>query len=230
MSFGERLVAIEDRIAAACTASGRAREAVRLVAVSKTRSIPELESALAAGILDLGENYAQELRDKAKVLDAPRWHFIGSLQRNKVKYVAPSAHLFHAFDSIRLADEFAKRREHPMPVLIAVNTGGEQSKSGVPVDEALALAEQVDAHPGVTLRGLMTIPPFCEDPTDVVPYFKTLSDLAAEGRRRGLPLEELSMGMSHDFEVAIAHGATLIRVGTALFGPRGYSDLKAKGQ
>jgi pyridoxal phosphate enzyme (YggS family) len=194
---------------------------VRLIAVSKTRGIPELESALAAGVLDLGENYAQELRDKAKVLGtAPRWHYIGSLQRNKVKYVAPVAHLFHAFDDIRLAEEFAKRREQPMPVLIAVNTGGEQSKSGVPVEEAIALAEQVDAHPGVALRGLMTLPPFCEDPAEVAPYFKTLADLAAEGRRRGLPLEQLSMGMSHDFEVAIAHGATLIRVGTALFGPR----------
>ena len=221
MSFVERLAVIEARIAAACEASGRARDTVQLVAVSKTRAIPELEAALAAGAVDLGENYAQELRDKAReVAGAVRWHFIGRLQRNKVKYVAPSAHLFHAFDDIRLADEFAKRRDQPMPVLIAVNTGGEQSKSGVPVDEALALAEQVDAHPGVVLRGLMTIPPFCDDPADVAPYFKTLADLAAEGRRRGLALEELSMGMSHDFEVAIAHGATLIRVGTALFGPR----------
>ena len=221
MSFVERLAVIEARIAAACEASGRARDTVQLVAVSKTRAIPELEAALAAGAVDLGENYAQELRDKAReVAGAVRWHFIGRLQRNKVKYVAPSAHLFHAFDDIRLADEFAKRRDQPMPVLIAVNTGGEQSKSGVPVDEALALAEQVEQHPGVELRGLMTIPPFCDDPADVAPYFKTLADLAAEGRSRGLPLEELSMGMSHDFEVAIAHGATLIRVGTALFGPR----------
>lgn len=221
MSFVERLAGIEARIAAACAASERPRDTVRLVAVSKTRSLPELEAALAAGILDLGENYAQELRDKAKVLATPRWHFIGNLQRNKVKYVAPSAYLFHAFSDIRLADEFAKRREHPMPVLIAVNTGGEQSKSGVPVDAALALAEQVDAHPGVTLKGLMTLPPFQADPADVAPYFKTLADLAAEGRRQGLPLVELSMGMSHDFEVAIEHGATLIRVGTALFGARG---------
>jgi len=221
VSFVERLAVIEARIAAACEASGRARDTVQLVAVSKTRAIPELEAALAAGAVDLGENYAQELRDKAReVAGAVRWHFIGRLQRNKVKYVAPSAHLFHAFDDIRLADEFAKRRDQPMPVLIAVNTGGEQSKSGVPVDEALALAEQVEQHPGVELRGLMTIPPFCDDPADVAPYFKTLADLAAEGRSRGLPLEELSMGMSHDFEVAIAHGATLIRVGTALFGPR----------
>ena len=221
MSFAQRLETIEARIQAACRASNRQRERVRLVAVSKTRAVSELESALAAGVVDLGEHYAQELRDKAKeVAGSVRWHFIGRLQRNKVKYVAPSAHLFHAFDDIRLADEFAKRRDQPMPVLIAVNTGGEQSKSGVPVDEALALAEQVEQHPGVELRGLMTIPPFCDDPADVAPYFKTLADLAAEGRRRGLALEELSMGMSHDFEVAIAHGATLIRVGTALFGPR----------
>lgn len=221
MSFSARLAVIETRIQQACQLSGRSRDAVRLVAVSKTRTLPELEAALASGVVDLGENYAQELRDKAGALgDVARWHYIGSLQRNKVKYVAPVTHLFHAFSDIRLADEFAKRRETPMPVLIAVNTGGEASKSGVPVEEALGLAQQVDQHPGVELKGLMTIPPFQADPADVAPYFKTLADLAAEGRRQGLPLTELSMGMSHDFEVAIAHGATLVRVGTALFGPR----------
>ena len=221
MSFSERLRGIEERIQRACDAAGRSRESVQLVAVSKTRSVEEIQIAMESGMLDLGENYAQELRDKAREIDGVRWHYIGSLQRNKVKYVAPSAHLFHAFADIRLADEFAKRRETPMPVLIAVNTGGEQSKSGVPLEAALALAEEADRHPGVALRGLMTIPPFHEDPNDVAPYFKALSELAEEGRRRGLNLEELSMGMSHDFEVAIAHGATLIRVGTALFGPRG---------
>ena len=149
-----------------------------------------------------------------------QWHFIGSLQRNKVKYVAPVAHLFHAFDDIRLAEEFGKRRDTPMPVLVAVNTGGEMSKSGVPIERALELAEEVERHPSVVLKGLMTIPPFHADPADVAPYFRTLSELAQEGRRQGLALTELSMGMSHDFEVAIAHGATLIRVGTALFGPR----------
>ncbi len=220
MSFAERLQGIESRIQAACERAGRRRDTVRLVAVSKTRAVAELEAAMAAGVLDLGENYAQELRDKARALSGPRWHYIGSLQRNKVKYVAPVAHLFHAFDDIRLADEFKKRRETPMPVLIAVNTGGEASKSGVPIDSALKLAEEAERHTGVTLRGLMTIPPFQEDPVDVAPYFKALADLAAEGRRRGLELAELSMGMSHDFEVAIAHGATLVRVGTALFGPR----------
>jgi pyridoxal phosphate enzyme (YggS family) len=221
VSFSARLAVIETRIQQACQLSGRSRDAVRLVAVSKTRTLPELEAALASGVVDLGENYAQELRDKAGALgDVARWHYIGSLQRNKVKYVAPVTHLFHAFSDIRLADEFAKRRETPMPVLIAVNTGGEASKSGVPVEEALGLAQQVDQHPGVELKGLMTIPPFQADPADVAPYFKTLADLAAEGRRQGLPLTELSMGMSHDFEVAIAHGATLVRVGTALFGPR----------
>ena len=221
MSFETRLQGIERRIQQACKHSGRDRTSVRLVAVSKTRSVSEIEQALQAGLVDLGENYAQELRDKARELTAPRWHFIGSLQRNKVKYVAPAAHLFHAFDDIRLADEFGKRRESPMPVLLAVNTGGEVSKSGVPLESALGLAEQVEQHPAVELRGLMTIPPFHEDPADVAPYFKALADVAAEGRRRGLELPELSMGMSHDFEVAIAHGATLVRVGTALFGPRG---------
>ena len=220
MSFQTRLQGIEARIQNACEQANRRRESVSLVAVSKTRSVSEVEAAIQSGVLDLGENYAQELRDKARALSTPRWHYIGSLQRNKVKYVAPVAHLFHAFDDIRLADEFGKRRESPMPVLVAVNTGGEASKSGVPLERALELAEQVEQHPAVSLRGLMTIPPFHEDPADVAPYFKALAELAAEGRRRGLELSELSMGMSHDFEVAIAHGATLVRVGTALFGPR----------
>lgn len=221
MSFAQRLQKIEVRLSNACVAHGRARTDVTLVGVSKTRPVEALEEALASGMLDLGENYAQELRDKAKVLGSrPTWHYIGKLQRNKVKYVAPVADLFHAFDDIRLANEFGKRRETPMPVLIAVNTGEEDSKSGVRMEDALALAKEVDAHSSVDLRGLMTIPPFFENPEDVAPYFQRLAELAEEGRRQGLPLTELSMGMSHDFEVAIAHGATLVRVGTALFGPR----------
>ncbi len=221
MSLEQRVAVVEGRVEAACAAAGRERSEVRLVAVSKMRTAAEIQAALALGQVDFGENYAQHLRDKVDAIgEGPTWHFIGALQRNKVKYVAGRAHLFHALDRIELANEFEKRCEQPQPVLLAVNTGGEATKSGVEVDEALALCQALDLHPGVELRGLMTIPPPVDDPADAAAFFATLAELAAEGHRRGLPLAELSMGMSHDFEVAIAHGATLVRVGTAIFGPR----------
>jgi pyridoxal phosphate enzyme (YggS family) len=214
VSLATRLAAVEARVAAACAAAGRERSDVCLVAVSKMRTAGEIQAVLALGQVDFGENYAQHLRDKVDAIGAgPTWHFIGALQRNKVKYVAGRADLFHALDRIELADEFEKRCEHPQPVLVAVNTGGG-------VEQALALCEALDRHPGVELRGLMTIPPPVENPRDAGAFFATLAELSEEGRRRGLPLAELSMGMSHDFEVAIAHGATLVRVGTAIFGPR----------
>jgi pyridoxal phosphate enzyme (YggS family) len=221
MTIAERYAQVLDQVEAACALAGRPPDAVRLVAVSKTRTVAEIEAAVAAGVTDLGENYAQEFRDKARAVEASvRWHFIGRLQRNKVKYVAGKASLFHAMESLSLADEFEKRCPQPQPVLVAVNTGGEETKGGVSPEEALGICEALDAHPGVELRGLMTLPPFREDPEDVAPFFALLAELAAEGRRRGLPTEELSMGMSHDFAVAIRHGATLVRVGTAIFGPR----------
>ena len=221
MSLENRLTSVRTRVDAACVAADREPSEVRLVAVSKMRTAAEIRAAMGLGQVDFGENYAQHLRDKADELGrGPCWHFIGALQRNKVKYVAGRAHLFHAFDRIELADEFEKRWDVPQPVLVAVNTGGEASKSGVGVEEALSLCQAAHAHPGVELRGLMTMPPPVEDPQEAAPFFATLAEIATEGRRRGLPLAELSMGMSHDFEVAIAHGATLVRVGTAIFGPR----------
>ena len=221
MSLQDRLTAVLARVDAACSAAGRDRQDVRLVAVSKMRTAAEIRAVMACGQVDFGENYAQHLRDKCDLIGpGPVWHFIGALQKNKVKYVAGRAHLFHALDRIELADEFQKRSDIPQPVLVAVNTGGEASKSSVDIDAALALCEAVERHSGVALRGLMTIPPPVENPQDAAPFFATLSELAQEGLRRGLPLTELSMGMSHDFEVAIEQGATLVRVGTAIFGPR----------
>jgi uncharacterized pyridoxal phosphate-containing UPF0001 family protein len=135
VSLETRLEAVEARVAAACAAAGRERSEVRLVAVSKMRTAAEIQAVLALGQVDLGENYAQHLRDKADAIGAgPTWHFIGALQRNKVKYVAGRADLFHALDRIELADEFEKRCEHPQPVLVAVNTGGEATKSVVGVE------------------------------------------------------------------------------------------------
>ena len=227
MSIAENLRAIEARIASACAAAGRDPATVRLLAVSKTKPGAAIEEALAAGQRAFGENYAQELRDKVRDFagadPAPEWHFIGHLQRNKVKYAVGKAALLHAVDSLRLAEAIggrAAREGIEQDVLVEVNVGGEASKSGVAPEEALALCEAIQAIEGVTVRGLMTIPPFREDPADVGPFFERLAALAAEGRQRGLPLTELSMGMSHDFEVAVAHGATIIRVGTAIFGAR----------
>ncbi len=194
---------------------------VTLIAVSKTRPASIVTEALAAGQLDFGENYAQELRDKAELLGpGPRWHFIGSLQRNKVKYVVGRATLIHDVDSIELAEEIGKRSGNtPTAILVGVNMG-EAQKSGVPAAGALAFARAVLGVPGVSLRGLMTIPPATEDPSGAAPFFEELAALAAAGRADGLPLHELSMGMSHDWSIAVAHGATLVRLGTAIFGAR----------
>lgn len=196
------------------------RPGVTLVAVSKTRPAAEIQEAMAAGQLDFGENYAQELRDKADTVPAARWHFIGALQRNKVKYVVGRTVLIHDVDSVELAEEIGKRSlPRKSAILVGVNFGEEQ-KSGVPTKDALALCEALMKVEGVELRGLMSIPPWGDDPEDSAPYFAELADLAARGRDRGLPLHELSMGMSSDYQVAMRHGATLVRVGTAIFGER----------
>ena len=171
-----------------------------------------------------GESRAQELRDKAPALAAhlhpPQWHFIGRLQRNKVKYVVRWASLIHTVDTIALATEIATRAPRPIGVLVQVNTGTDPAKGGVAPDQALTLCQQIDALDNIELCGLMTLPPWTDDPDGASPFFATLGRLAEAGRQHELPLHTLSMGMSRDFEGAIAHGATIIRLGTALFGPR----------
>jgi len=232
-TFALRREAILQRMHAACEAAGRDPSTVRLLAASKTRTAEDVQEAIATGHRLFGENRAQELRDKSAALlghrPVPEWHFIGPLQRNKVRNVVGVASLIHAIDSLKLAREVSKRavllRERgqltdPVGVLIEVNIGAEESKAGVPPTEALALARQVDALPELEVRGLMCIPPAVADPTEAAPYFSAMASLAAAGRAEGLDLQELSMGMSGDFEVAIAHGATIVRVGTALFGDR----------
>jgi pyridoxal phosphate enzyme (YggS family) len=206
----------------AARAAGRDPTTVRLVAVSKTKPVEDLRAAFAAGQRAFGENYAQELRDKADALGAAYdWHFIGALQRNKVKYVVGRASLVHDVDSLALAEEISKRSQslgRRTSVLLGVNIGEEPQKSGILPADVLALARTVADLPGVDLRGLMCIPPA---DADAEPYFSRMAELAAHGRAQGLPLQELSLGMSHDFRDAIAHGATLVRVGTAIFGARG---------
>ncbi|MFP2928828.1 YggS family pyridoxal phosphate-dependent enzyme [Pyxidicoccus sp. 3LG] len=216
----ERLAAVRVRVAAACVRAGRPVESVTLVAVSKLKPAALIREAYAAGQRDFGENYAQELRDKAAELadlEGLRWHAIGALQTNKVKYVARVASAFHALDRLEVARELSKRREGvaPLPCHVEVNVGGEATKSGLEPSALGGFLEQARALPGLRLVGLMSLPPPTEDEARAHGYFQTLRELA---RTHGLP--ELSMGTTHDFELAIQEGATVIRVGTAIFGER----------
>ena len=227
-----RWSAIRARVDAACARAGRAPGEVTLVAVSKTHPASAIREAVAAGAVDLGENYAQELADKRRELvdlAGVRWHYIGRLQRNKAKLVAGHVALVHAVDSRELAEELGKRTialgaaaVHPsQPVLLAINLGGEASKGGVTAADAVGLAREVARVGGVRLDGLMTLPPPADDPEASRPHFlalRALRDRIAD--ELGQPLPVLSMGMSDDFEVAIACGATHVRVGTAIFGSR----------
>jgi pyridoxal phosphate enzyme (YggS family) len=221
--IAERLRAVRERIAAAEARAGRAAGSVRLVAVSKTQPVEAVRAAYAAGARDFGENYAAELAEKiAATHDLPeaRWHFIGHLQTNKVKLVAGAA-LVHGVDSARLVGAIAARfADRVTPVLVQVSLAGEEQKSGASRDEVPAILEAIAATGGrVVARGLMTMPPLTEDPEQVRPVFRALRELRdALGGPVRLP--ELSMGMSGDYEVAIEEGATLVRVGTAIFGER----------
>jgi len=221
MTVAARLADIRGRIDAACRGAGRDPSEVTLVAVSKVHPVARILEAYEAGQRDFGESYAQELRDKAAELpDDVRWHFIGRLQTNKAKYVAPRAHRVHALTAPKQAEALVKRAPGVVRGMLAVNLGGEASKDGVSPDLTLAAARDLHAVEGFEITGLMTLPPPVEDPEQAAPYFEQLAALAAEGRRAGLPLDELSMGMSGDFEVAVRLGATHVRVGTAIFGPR----------
>ena len=238
--IGERLIEVKNRITAAAVRADRDPKTIRLVAVSKRQPAEAIRVAYQLGQRDFGENYVQELERKAEQLaDLPalRLHLIGHLQRNKVKTVVPLASVIHTVDSIELATEIAKRaaqREVPepkqfqtegfsasgsLPLLVEVNVGGEQQKSGCEPGELPALLDAIDALEHVQLVGLMTVPPFTDEAEQSQPYFAQLVALrAANGGARRLP--ELSMGMTLDLEYAIQAGATIVRVGTAIFGER----------
>ncbi len=224
MSIADNWKEVRARVDAACRAAGRDPSEVTIVAVSKTHPASAVKEAAAAGATDFGENYAQELATKRPECPGVRWHFIGRLQRNKAKLVAGQVVLVHAVDSVELAAELGKRAGGIQPVLLAVNVAGEASKGGVTEADAPALARAVLGATNVRLDGLMTMPPPSDDPEASRPYFdrlRALRDrLAAD---LGHPLPVLSMGMSGDFEVAIACGATHVRIGTAIFGTRSLS-------
>jgi pyridoxal phosphate enzyme (YggS family) len=224
MTIAARWREIHARVASACERAGRPANDVTIVAVSKTHPADAVREALAAGATDFGENYAQELATKAAELApcAARWHFIGRLQRNKAKLVAGRVALVHAVDTPELADELAKRASGVLqPILLAVNLGGEATKGGVTAAEAPTIARALAAVASTSLDGLMTMPPPSDDPEASRPHFnalRALRDRLRDDLGRALPI--LSMGMSHDFEVAIACGATHVRIGTAIFGHR----------
>jgi PLP dependent protein len=215
MSVYENIADVREKLAAAARSAGRDPTAITLVAVSKTVPAERVREAMRAGHDLFGENYAQELRDKAREVAGARWHFIGPLQRNKVKYVVGVAELIHSIDSEALLDEVAARAGKSGVVqrcLVQVNIGREPQKSGLMPDALPALVRAFATRPSVRCEGLMCIPP---DGVPPRPFFDNLAQLAAaEG------LGTLSMGMSGDFEEAIAAGATIVRVGTAIFGER----------
>ena len=215
MDVAAGLSRVRERIAAACSRAGRDPASVRLIAVSKTKPIEMLREAVAAGQAIFGENYAQELREKAAALAGVEWHFIGALQTNKARLVVGRAALIHTCDRLALAQELSKRAAAAalvQRVLLEVNVGREAQKAGVLPENVPALLEEVRALPALACEGLMCIPPAEGDPR---PCFRLLRQL---GTACGLP--QLSMGMSADYEAAIEEGATLVRVGTAIFGER----------
>lgn len=214
---------------AACDRAGRSREEVRLIAVSKTKPVSDIEEVLTTGILDYGENKVQELSDKYDVLPKNiRWHMIGHLQRNKVKYLIGKTVLIHSVDSLRLAEQIeheAAKADTIMNVLIEVNVAGEESKFGTTCNEAIELVRAVAALKHVKIKGLMTIAPFTDNPEDNRIYFKKLKQLSVDIKSKNIDnvdMDELSMGMTGDYEVAIEEGATMVRVGTGIFGERNY--------
>lgn len=230
MSVCENYRAVEEKVRNACQRAGRRREDVTLIAVSKTKPVSMIQELLPMGVRDFGENKVQELTAKEEILPKDiRWHMIGHLQRNKVKYVIDKACMIHSVDSLRLAQEISKeavKHNLVMPVLIEVNVAGEESKFGVSLEEAMSLVEEVSKLPGIRVNGLMTIAPYVENPEDNRAVFRNLRKLSVDiGEKNfdNVTMNVLSMGMTGDYEVAIEEGATHVRVGTGIFGERNYN-------
>lgn len=229
MDIEQNLKNIEQRIAAAAKKSGRSREDIILVAVTKTHPADMMNEAIKAGVTDIGENKPQEVRDKYADVLPVRWHLIGHLQTNKVKYVIDKCCMIHSVDSIKLMDEIekqAKQHDVSMDILIQVNISGEETKSGIRVEELDELLMHAGELERVKVRGLMTIAPKCEHQEDAAVHFrnmKRLFDETAKKVYRNVSMEYLSMGMSGDFEAAIECGSNMVRVGSAIFGARDYS-------
>ncbi len=221
---------VEEKIAAACRRAGRPREDVTLIAVSKTKPVEMIQEIYDLGQREFGENKVQELTAKYEVLPEDiHWHLIGHLQTNKVKYIVDKACLIHSVDSLKLAETISKeagKKNVTVPILIEVNVAEEETKFGITTEETIALTEQIAALPNLTVKGLMTIAPYVADPEENRPVFRKLRQLSVDidaKKFNNVTMGVLSMGMTNDYEVAIEEGATLVRVGTGIFGERDYS-------
>ena len=228
----ENLKKVEEKIEKACERSGRSRSDVTLIAVSKTKPIEMMQEAMQAGVSIFGENKVQEMCDKIeKISNKLNWHLIGHLQRNKVKYIVDKACLIHSVDSLRLAqqiDSEAKKENVICNILIEVNIAGEESKFGVSKDQVKELLEEIKELTNVHVKGLMTIAPYVEDAEENRGYFREMNKLFIDMRQENadndnIDMEILSMGMTGDYQVAIEEGATMVRVGTGIFGARNYN-------
>jgi hypothetical protein len=222
------MMAVQQRIMETCTRCGRDSNAVRMIAVTKTVSAATVRVAIQAGAVLFGENYIQEAREKCRMLAEYQvsWHFIGHLQTNKAKYAVKLFDLIHTVDSLRLATELdreARKIGKVQKILVQVNIGKEASKSGIDAESAKMLIRSLAAFPNLSVRGLMVIPPFFDEPERVRPHFRGLRELRDSLNKSGIAgvsLDELSMGMTGDFEAAVEEGATMVRIGTAIFGER----------
>ena len=226
----ENLKKVEDNVDAACRKAGRSRDEVTLIAVSKTKPVEMLSTIYNQGIRDFGENKVQEMCDKMEQLPSDiRWHMIGHLQTNKVKYIVGHTTLIHSVDSLHLAKEIEKQAEKKdvtVDILVEVNIAEEESKFGIHKEETYELVRQIAALPHVHICGLMTIAPYVENPEDNRMYFRGIRQLSvdiAEKNIDNVDMDVLSMGMTGDYMVAIEEGATMVRVGTGIFGERNYN-------
>lgn len=226
----DNLKKVEENICKACTKAGRDRSEVTLIAVSKTKPVEMLEIVYEQGARNFGENKVQELCDKIEVLPADiRWHMIGHLQTNKVKYIVGKTALIHSVDSLHLAEEIEKqaaKKNVQVSVLVEVNIAEEDSKFGIHKDEAIELVRQISKLPHIQIEGLMTIAPFVENAEDNRLFFRQINELSVDIKEQNIDnvrMDVLSMGMTGDYMVAIEEGATMVRVGTGIFGERNYN-------
>lgn len=226
----ENLAEVEKRVCAACERAGRSREEVTLIAVSKTKPVSMIEELLPGGTRDFGENKVQELCSKYEELPKDiRWHLIGHLQRNKVKYIVDKACLIHSVDSLRLAEAISQEGSKQgilVPILVEVNVAGEESKFGVRPEETENLIREIAKLPSVSVKGLMTIAPFVQNAEENRVHFARLRKLSVDIKNKNIDnvsMDVLSMGMTGDYETAIEEGATMVRVGTGIFGERNYN-------
>ena len=227
----ENLANVEKKIEQACKNAGRSRDEVTLIAVSKTKPVEMLQEIYDENIRDFGENKVQELCSKMEQLPSDiRWHMIGHLQRNKVKYIVGKVELIHSVDTYRLAEEIniqAKKQNVIVPILVEVNIAHEESKFGISAEDAILLVEEISKLENIRIKGLMTIAPYVENPEDNRLYFRKIKQLSVDITNKNIDnvsMEILSMGMTGDYMVAIEEGATMVRVGTGIFGERNYKQ------